>query len=64
MGKSSITNEALKELFVNREKIKECLEWLESYLSEKGGDEVDEDWDGQTPRELLIQVKLILERKE
>ena len=45
-------------------KIKETLEWIDSYLSEKGGDEVDEDWDGQTPRELLIQVKLILESKE
>ena len=64
MGKSSITNEALKELFVNREKIKECLEWLESYLSAKGGDDVIENWDGQTPRDLLTQVRIMLKRKE
>ena len=45
-------------------KIKETLEWIDSQLSAKGGDDEIENWDGQTPRELLIQVKLILERKE
>jgi len=45
-------------------KIKETLEWIDSYLSAKDGDDEIENWDGQTPRELLIQVKLILERKE
>ena len=45
-------------------KIKETLEWIDSYLSAKGGDDEIENWDGQTPRELLIQVKLILESKE
>ena len=44
----------------DKEKIKECLEWLESYLSAKGGDDVIENWDGQTPRDLLTQVKIIL----
>ena len=48
----------------DKEKIKECLEWLESYLADKdGGDDIIENWDGQTPRDLLIQVKLILKRK-
>jgi hypothetical protein len=45
-------------------KIEETLGWIDSYLSAKGGDDEIENWDGQTPRELLIQVKLILERKE
>ena len=48
----------------DKEKIEEALEWLESYLSAKGGDDVIENWDGQTPRDLLTQVKIILKRKE
>ena len=32
MGKSSITNESLKELFVNREKIKEALKAIDDLI--------------------------------
>ena len=47
----------------DKEKINECLEWLQSYLDDKdGGDDIIENWDGQTPRDLLIQVKIILEK--
>ena len=48
----------------DKEKIEEALEWLVSYLSAKCGDDVIENWDGQTPRDLLTQVKIILKRKE
>ena len=48
----------------DKEKIEAALEWLESYLTAKGGDDVIENWDGQTPRDLLTQVKIILKRKE
>ena len=49
---------------IEKKNIESALEVIESYLSAPGGDDVIENWDGQTPRELLIQVKLILERKE
>ena len=45
------------------EKIKEILEFIESFLSAKGGDEVIENWDGQTSRDLLNTIRIILERK-
>ena len=47
----------------DKEKIEEALEWLESYLSAKGGDDVIENWDGQTPRDLLTEIKIILNWK-
>ena len=40
--------------------IKNALEFIDSYLSAKGGDEEIENWDGQTPRDLLTQVRLCL----
>ena len=57
--------DAIKESKVSlTKKIEEALEWLESYLSAKGGDDVIENWDGQTPRDLLTQVRIMLKRKE
>ena len=45
----------------DKEKIKKALEWIDSFLSdEEGGDDVIENWDGQTPRDLLTTVKIIL----
>ena len=46
-----------------KENIDESLELIESYLSAKGGDEVIENWDGQTPRDLLISIRIALRRK-
>ena len=46
-----------------KENIDEALELIESYLSAKGGDEVIENWDGQTPRDLLISIRIVLRRK-
>ena len=43
-----------------KENIEEALEFIESYLSATGGDDVIENWDGQTPRDLLTQVRIIL----
>ena len=34
MGKSSITNESLKEFFVNREKIKEALKAIDELIED------------------------------
>ena len=47
----------------DKEKIKKSLEFIESFLSAKGGDEVIENWDGQTPRDLLISIRIVLRRK-
>ena len=46
-----------------KENIAEALEFIESFLSAKGGDEVIENWDGQTPRDLLISIRIALRRK-
>jgi hypothetical protein len=46
-----------------KENIAEALMVIESYLSAKGGDEVIENWDGQTPRDLLTEIKIALNRK-
>ena len=46
-----------------KENIAEALEFIESFLSAKGGDEVIENWDGQTPRDLLISIRTILNWK-
>ena len=46
-----------------KENIAEALEFIESFLSAKGGDEVIENWDGQTPRDLLISIRGALRRK-
>ena len=44
-----------------KEKIRRALKIIDSYLADKeGGDDVIENWDGQTPRDLLTQVKIIL----
>ena len=40
-----------------KENIAEALEFIESFLSAKGGDEEIENWDGQTPRDLLEFIK-------
>ena len=39
------------------EKIKRILESIDSFLVEKGGDDVIDNWDGQTPRSLLEMIK-------
>ena len=46
-----------------KENIESALEVIESYLIAKGGDEVIENWDGQTSRDLLNTIRIILERK-
>ena len=46
-----------------KENIESALEVIESYLIAKGGDEVIENWDGQTPRDLLISIRGALRRK-
>ena len=46
-----------------KENIKSALEVIESYLSATGGDDVIENWDGQTPRTLLTEIKKILNWK-
>ena len=50
-----------KNIVNDKEKIKEVLEFIDSFLVEKGGDEVIENWDGQTPRSLLEFIKKRLE---
>jgi len=47
----------------DKENIAEALMVIESYLSAKGGDEVIENWDGQTPRNLLTEIRIALRRK-
>ena len=44
------------------EKIKRILESIDSFLVEKGGDDVIVNWDGQTPRSLLEFIKKDLEK--
>ena len=45
----------------DKERIKRCIKWLDSFLADSaGGDDVIENWDGQTPRDLLTQVRLCL----
>ena len=46
-----------------KENIESALGVIESYLSAKGGDEVIENWDGQTPRDLLTSIRIALTRK-
>ena len=46
----------------DKEKIKEVLEFIDSFLVEKGGDDVIVNWDGQTPRSLLEFIKKDLEK--
>ena len=46
-----------------KENIAEALEFIESFLSAKCGDGVIENWDGQTPRDLLISIRGALRRK-
>ena len=45
----------------DKEKIKHLLVDIDSFLVEKGGDDVIDNWDGQTPRTLLEFIKKILE---
>ena len=45
----------------DKERIQRCLKWLDSFLANPtGGDGVIRNWDGQTPRDLLTQVRIIL----
>ena len=37
--------------------VNDLLKDIDSFLVEKGGDEVIENWDGQTPRSLLEFIK-------
>ena len=46
-----------------KKNIESALEVIESYLSAPGGDDVIENWDGQTPRDLLTEIKIILNWK-
>ena len=46
----------------DKEKIEEALKYMDSFLSVPEFDENgDDNWDGQTSRDLLTQIKLILE---
>ena len=51
-----------KNIVNDKEKIKEVLEFIDSFLVEKGGDEVIVNWDGRTPRDLLKLIKRDLEK--
>ena len=47
----------------DKEKIKESLEFMDSFLSVPEFDENgDDNWDGQNSRDLLTQIKMILEK--
>ena len=47
----------------DKERIKRCLKWLDSFLANSaGGDDVIENWDGRTPRDLLKLIKRDLEK--
>ena len=46
----------------DKEKIKHLLVDIDSFLVEKGGDDVIVNWDGQTPRSLLEFIKKDLEK--
>ena len=46
----------------NNKKIKDLVKDIDSFLVEKGGDDVIDNWDGQTPRTLLEFIKKILEK--
>jgi len=47
-----------KNIVNDKEKIKEALEFIDSFLADKeGGDDVIENWDGQTPRDLLTSIR-------
>ena len=48
---------------IEKKNIESALEVIESYLSAPGGDDVIENWDGQTPRDLLTEIKIILNWK-
>ena len=46
----------------DKEKIEESLKYIDSFLSVPEFDENgDDNWDGQTSRDLLTQIKMILE---
>ena len=51
-----------KNIVNDKEKIEEVLEFIDSFLVEKGGDEVIVNWDGRTPRDLLKLIKRDLEK--
>ena len=44
----------------NNKKIKDLVKDIDSFLVEKGGDDVIVNWDGQTPRSLLEFIKKII----
>ena len=43
--------------------LSDALMVIESYLIAEGGDEEIENWDGQTPRDLLTSIRICLRRK-
>ena len=43
--------------------LSDALMVIESYLIAEGGDEEIENWDGQTARTLLEEIKYLLNRK-
>ena len=46
----------------DKERVKDLLVDIDSFLVEKGGDEVIVNWDGRTPRDLLKLIKRDLEK--
>ena len=42
--------------------LSDALMVIESYLIAEGGDEEIENWDGQTARSLLEEIKMLLNR--
>ena len=46
----------------DKERVKDLLVDIDSFLVEKGGDDVIDNWVGQTPRTLLEFIKKTLEK--
>ena len=63
--KNGLRKKTIKTILLimnDKEKIKHLLVDIDSFLVEKGGDDVIVNWDGQTPRSLLEFIKKDLEK--
>ena len=45
----------------DKKKIEDTISVINSYLDAEGGDEVIDNWDGQSPRTLLKELRQILQ---
>ena len=48
----------------DREKIEDTIRAINSYLDAEGGDDIIDNWDGQTPRTLLEHLRLLLQEDD